>query len=129
MNTQLYAISFVLLACCLTALLLQKKRTREQQKIRTLREKVQAALDDTLPEKKPARFTASLSQATMTTRLQKTRLELQSGVRGGPPEKYTFFSSLVAKGMNAEEIAEILDISTTEASQLVRLCGLTGCRN
>ncbi|MCF6186102.1 MAG: hypothetical protein L3J49_01285 [Desulfobulbaceae bacterium] len=129
MNTQFYAISFVLLACCLTALLLQKKRTREQQKIRTLREKVQAALDDNFTTEKSALFATSLSQAAMTTRLQKTRIELQSGTRGGPPEKYTFFSSLVAKGMNAEEIAEILDISTTEASQLVRLCGLTGCRD
>ncbi len=129
MNTQLYAISFVFLACCLTALLLQKKRTREQRKIRTLREKVQAALDDNFTTEKPALFATSLSQAAMTTRLQKTRIELQSGTRGGPPEKYTFFSSLVAKGMNAEEIAEILDISTTEASQLVQLCGLTGCRN
>ncbi|HEB68247.1 MAG TPA: hypothetical protein ENI88_01360 [Desulfobulbus sp.] len=128
MNTSLYATAFVLVACCLTALLLQKKRTAEQQKIRTLREKVQAALEDVLQEEEPARFAASLSQATMTTRLQKTRLELQAGVRGGPPEKYTFFSSLVAKGMNAEEIAEILDISTTEASQLVRLCELSGCR-
>ncbi len=129
MNTPLYAIFIFFIAGCLTVLLFQKKRAEEQRKIRLLREKVQAALDDTPTNGKPAGFAASLSQATITTKLQKTRIELQSGARGGPPEKYTFFSSLVAKGMNAEEIAEILDISITEASQLVQLCGLTGCRN
>lgn len=129
MNTSLYAISIFLIAGCLTVRLLQKKRTEEQRKIRLLREKVQAALDDTPIHKNHGRFAASLSQAAITTKLQRTRIELQSGARSGPPEKYTFFSSLVAKGMNAEEIAEILDISTTEASQLVQLCGLTGCRN
>ncbi len=129
MNTSLYAISIFLVAGCLTVLLLQKKRTAEQRKIRLLRERVQAALGDSPTNEKPAPFAASLSQAAITTNLQKTRIKLQSGARGRPPEKYTFFSSLVAKGMNAEEIAEILDISTTEASQLVQLCGLTGCRD
>lgn len=123
-------ISFLLLAAAAVFFLLaQKKILREKQKMRQLREKVEAALEDDAPTANPAAFASSLSDATMTTRLQRTRIQLQSGGGVRAPEKYQFFSNLVARGMNAEEIAEALNISSAEASQLVKLCGLSSCRN
>ncbi len=130
MTTIPYIFCFLLAASGASFLFFSRKTQRNnQQKIIELQKKIQTALrDDTA--RKPARaFAAKLSDASMTTKLQQPRMQLQSGTAGSPPEKYKFFSNLVAKGMNAEEIAEVLGISPTEASQLVQLCGVSGCRN
>lgn len=129
MNTSLYILCIFLLASGIVGSLLRKKRTEERRKICQLVKKVEAALEDRPPSGQQPAFAASLSQAAITTKLQKSRIRLQSGAGSGPPEKYTFISNLVARGMNAEEISEILDISTTEASQLVHLCSLNGYHN
>jgi len=129
MNIIPYLLCFLLLVGGLCFFYLRKKKFNEQQRILKLQEKVQAALEDNSTPEPTTPFASKLSEAGITTKLQQTRMQLQSGSAGEPPEKYKFFSNLVAKGMKAEEIAEVLGISTTEASQLVQLCGLNGCRN
>ena len=129
MNMTSYLLFFLLLAGGLCLFYLQKKRQKEQQVIIRLQNKVQAALESNDAQKPATRFSSKLSDAGLTTKLQQPRMQLQSGKAGGAPEKYKFFSNLVAKGMKAEEIAEVLGISTTEASQLVQLCGINSCRN
>jgi len=128
MNIFLYTLCALLFSGTLFFLHSQRKRTFEQNKIRQLREKVQDALEDNPTAADSEPFEQSLARASITTNLQKTRLQLQSGTKGAPPEKYTFFSNLLAKGMKAEEIAEILQISKAEASQLVQLSMLSGCQ-
>ncbi|HHD63009.1 MAG TPA: hypothetical protein ENK96_01300 [Desulfobulbaceae bacterium] len=108
---------------------LYSKRREEQRKINRLSKKIQAVLADTTLERPTVPFAASLNQAAMTTRLQQPRLQLQSGVSGEAPEKYKFFSNMIARGMNPSEISEVLGISTVEATQLTRLCGLNDARN
>jgi len=129
MNTTPYLLFFLLLTGGAFLYDQRKRKAKEQQRILQLQKKVQAALEDESTPEPTTPFSSKLSEAGITTKLQQTRMQLQSGDAGEPPEKYKFFSNLVAKGMKAEEIAEVLDISTTEASQLVQLCGLNGCRN
>jgi hypothetical protein len=105
------------------------KRKEEHRKIIRLNKKIQTVLADTALEEPTVPFSESLNQAAMTTRLQQPRLQLQSGVSGEAPEKYKFFSNMVARGMNPSEISEVLGISAVEASQLTRLCGLKDARN
>jgi hypothetical protein len=114
-------------AGCLVAL--YTKRKKDQQKIRRLCAKIQTVLTDASPDEPTVSFAASLSQATMTTKLQQPRLQLQAGSTGEAPEKYKFFSNMVARGMNASEISEVLGISATEAAQLTRLCGVSDAGN
>jgi len=110
-------------------IVLYGKRKKEQRKIRDLCKRIQDVLADNSPEETAKPFAASLSQATITTRLQQPSLQLQSGVSGEAPEKYKFFSNMVARGMNAGEISEVLGISASEASQLTRLCELGDTQN
>ena len=103
----------------------RRRKLQEEQKIKELQKKVMAALEgDETEEVDTAGFATTLSDAALTTRLQQPRMQLQSGLRGDAPEKYRFFNNLIGKGMNAEEIAEVLDISPAEAAQLVRLHGV-----
>lgn len=70
-------------------------------------------------------FQKSLSEAELTTRLQRSRLASQHGRDlTSTPERYGYIRSLAAKGMSAGEIAAILSISSQEAEQLVKLSQL-----
>lgn len=67
-------------------------------------------------------FQNSLGEAELTTRLQQPRLNAEEkNSSGNTPEKYRYIRSLHEKGMDAQEIASILNISTQEAEQLVSL--------
>lgn len=67
-------------------------------------------------------FQNSLGEAELTTRLQQSRMNAEDGnSSGATPEKYRYIRSLHEKGMDAEEIASILGISSQEAGQLVAL--------
>lgn len=67
-------------------------------------------------------FQNSLGEAELTTRLQQSRMNAEDGNSSGTtPEKYRYIRSLHEKGMDAEEIASILGISSQEADQLVAL--------
>jgi hypothetical protein len=66
-------------------------------------------------------FGASLKAASLTTGLQRPRLDNLAKIDKQPPEKYRILGKLVSQGMAAEEIAVILGISRIEAIQLLSL--------
>ena len=109
---------------------LRRRQRREQEKIRTLCTKLESALSDTADIRPTAAFADSLKDAAIATGFQQPRLKLQAGKAGGVPEKYKFFSGLVARGMSTDEISEILGISQAEAGQLATLAFISrreGC--
>lgn len=68
-------------------------------------------------------FNSTMSEATVTTKLQTKRN--QDYQNANTPEKYQYIISLTQKGMKAEEIASILSISEHEARQLVSLAKIS----
>ncbi len=116
----------LLLALCTVSgltgfMMLRGRQRREQEKIRTLCTKLESALSDTADLKPTAAFADTLENAAISTGFQQPRLELQAGKVGGVPEKYKFFTGLVARGMSTDEISEVLGISPAEAGQLAAL--------
>ena len=70
-------------------------------------------------------FNRKLGEAEVTTRLQKSRLSIQTCPEPPEaPERYRYVHRLAGSGMAAEEIASVLSISSHEASQLVTLSRL-----
>ncbi len=99
----------------------RRRKKQQLQTIHTLCAKVESALNDhDIPGKEPA-FSDSLSQATITTKFQQPRMELQAGKSSGVPEKYRFFANMAARGMSTADISEVLGISMVEAGQLAVL--------
>jgi hypothetical protein len=67
-------------------------------------------------------FQSSLTDAALSTSIQKSRATFQSGDRNRTtPEKYCYIHSLAQKGLSSDEIAAVLTISPHEARQLVTL--------
>ena len=67
-------------------------------------------------------FDDNLRAAELTTRLQHPRLTMQQcGSSPATPERYHYIQSMVAKGMNAQEIASMLSMSLHETTQIVTL--------
>ena len=90
-----------------------------QHDLQTLRQKYSQSLE----------FNQNLSEAAVTTRLQRTRLALQTCPETlSAPERYRYVHRLAGNGMAAEEIASVLCISSHEARQLVTLAQLAGNR-
>ncbi len=106
------------IAGCIT---LQRREIVRQKKIQILCKKIESALKDGECIKQRPVFADSLEHVAMTTKFQQPRLELQTGKSSGIPEKYKFFSGLIARGMSTDEISEILGISLAEAGQLATL--------
>lgn len=120
----LVATVLVGLALCLTTLLLlarrrQAERRSHSERIGAMQRKIEAALGD--EETVTESFSASLRAASLTTSLQRPRLETLAKVDKQPPDKYRILSNLAAQGMEVEEIAAILGISRVEAGQLISL--------
>lgn len=120
----LVATVLVGLALCLTTLLLlarrrQVERRSHSERIGAMQRKIEAALGD--EETVTESFSASLRAASLTTSLQRPRLETLAKVDKQPPDKYRILSNLAAQGMEVEEIAAILGISRVEAGQLISL--------
>lgn len=113
-------------ALCLAALLLlcKRQRTKRQQetgRIVALQRKIDAVLNDDGFESAREAFSVSLKTASLTTGLQRPRLETMAKIDKQPPEKYRILGKLASQGMDAEEIAAILGISSVEAGQLLSL--------
>jgi DNA-directed RNA polymerase specialized sigma24 family protein len=111
---------------CLSALLLlckrqRTKRQRETDRIVALQRKIDAVLSDEGFESAREAFSVSLKTASLTTGLQRPRLETMAKINKQPPEKYRILGKLASQGMDAEEIAAILGISSVEAGQLLSL--------
>lgn len=114
----------LLLGCsCILFLVRRQRQVREQatRRIIALQRKIDAALDDRGFDAAREQFSASLKTASLTTGLQRPRLENLAKVDKQPPEKYRILGKLATQGLGAEEIASILDISTMEAMQLLSL--------
>ncbi len=69
-------------------------------------------------------FEKSLSNAGITTRLQESRLHFKEQGIPKTPEKYKIITSLIKKGMDIQEISEILSLPETEARQLIKLASM-----
>jgi DNA-directed RNA polymerase specialized sigma24 family protein len=111
---------------CLAAFLLlcKRQRTLRQQetgRIVALQRKIDAVLNDDGFESAREAFSVSLKTASLTTGLQRPRLETMAKIDKQPPEKYRILGKLASQGMDAEEIAAILGISSIEAGQLLSL--------
>jgi hypothetical protein len=121
--------SLVVVGFCLSALLLLAKRQRterqlETQRILALQRKIDLALRDEGLETAREAFSVSLKTASLTTDLQRPRLENMAKVDKQTPEKYRILGRLASQGMDAEEIATILGISQVEAGQLLSLSNM-----
>ncbi len=121
------ALSVVLavsLGCCCVLLYIKRQRQSralENSRIIALQRKIDAALHDEGFEAAREQFSASLKTASLTTGLQRPRLENLAKIDKQAPEKYRILGKLATQGLGAEEIASILDISTMEAMQLLSL--------
>jgi len=118
--------TFFVAALCLPLFLLLVKRQRtvrqqQAERIVALQRKIDDALRDEGFETARKAFSASLKAASLTTDLQRPRLENMAKVDKQPPEKYRILGKLASQGMDAEEIAAILGISRVEAGQLLSL--------
>ncbi len=117
----LFFALFVVASGSLTLLIIRNKKARARLKIKATCEKAMDALDDIPAPRQREDFSSSLSTASLTTRFQETKLKNQAGVNREIPEKYKISAKMAARGMSAEEISSVLDISSAEASQLVQL--------
>ncbi|WP_306547011.1 hypothetical protein [Desulfobulbus sp.] len=118
-----------MVAASLLAVLLIVKRQRAQtqaanERLLTLQQKIEAALNDQGFEAERAAFGAALKTASLTTDLQRPRLENLARIDKQAPEKYRILGKLASQGMNVEEIATVLGISRVEAGQLLSLSSM-----
>jgi hypothetical protein len=115
-------------ACLSTFLVFVKRqrteRSQETERIMVLQRKIDAALRDEGFDTVREAFSASLKTASLTTDLQRPRLENMAKMDKQPPEKYRILGKLASQGMGADEIAAILSISPIEASQLLSLSNM-----
>ncbi len=115
-------------ACLSTFLVFVKRqrteRSQETERIMVLQRKIDAALRDEGFDTVREAFSASLKTASLTTDLQRPRLENMAKIDKQPPEKYRILGKLASQGMGADEIAAILSISPIEASQLLSLSNM-----
>ncbi len=116
-------IAVFLSGCCVLLYIKRQRQARAQENSRiiALQRKIDAALHDEGFEAAREQFSASLKTASLTTGLQRPRLENLAKIDKQAPEKYRILGKLATQGLGAEEIASILDISTMEAMQLLSL--------
>lgn len=113
-----------LLGLLITALILWRRHTENQlfrQRMVQLRAKIETALNDEGFEAERVAFGKALQSASLTTELQRPRLENLAKVTKQAPDKYRILNNLAAQGLNVEEIATILGVSRIEADQLINL--------
>ncbi len=116
---------FIVVSGTILLLIPKKKKSWEKLKIKTIQEKIQTALDDLPIPQQTKTFASSLSSASCNIYLQKPKLKFQSKSNRDVPEKYKFFTKMAARGMDPDDIASVLDISSAESSQLIHLSQLT----
>lgn len=119
-------------ASCLLSVFIFYKRQRavksgQIQRIVALQQKIDAALRDDGFEATREAFSATLKTASLTTSLQRPRLENMAKIDKQPPEKYKILCKLASQGLDVEEIAAILGISRIEAGQLLSLSSMAKC--
>ncbi len=131
-----YLVVGSIIGCCfllglLTALLSYQKlvNRRLRSELQALKDRLRdrdERLSSLLREQEEKEeFTRSLAGASVTTRLQRPRLQIQGNNPPDPPVKYRYLANMVKNGMSAEDVAGILDISPAEADQLVTLAQMS----
>jgi len=98
------------------------------QRVRVLQQKIETALDDENFDDQRAVFGKALQSASLTTDLQRPRLETLAKIEKQPPEKYRILNQLAAQGLNVDEIAAVLGVSSVEANQLLNLSSVARMR-
>jgi DNA-directed RNA polymerase specialized sigma24 family protein len=123
---------FAALLCLLiTSLIHWRRRTETRlqvKRVTKLRQKIESALDDEDFDAQRAAFGKALQSASLTTELQRPRLENLAKIDKQAPEKYRILSKLASQGLNVEEIAAILGVSSVEANQLLNLSSVAQMR-
>ena len=75
-------------------------------------------------------FQKNLDEAAVITRLQAPRLAIQARPEAqAAPERYRYVHRLAENGLDAEQVASVLAISSHEARQLVSLARLAAGRD
>lgn len=98
-------------------------------RVATLQQKIESALnDDEGFEAQRIAFGKALQSASLTTKLQRPRLENLAKMNKQAPEKYRILSQLASQGLDVEEIAAILGVSSVEANQLLNLSNVAQMR-
>lgn len=113
-----------LLGLLVASLILWRRHTENQllrRRMVHLRSKIETALNDEAFETQRVAFGKALQSASLTTELQRPRLENLAKVAKQAPDKYRILNNLAAQGLNVEEIAAILGVSRIEANQLLNL--------
>lgn len=123
---------FVTLLCLLSTALVAWRRRAEKEllknRVRALQRKIERALDDDGFEAERVMFGQALQSASLTTELQRPRMETLAKMSKQPPEKYRILNKLASQGLNVEEIAAILGVSRIEAHQLINLSSVAQSR-
>ncbi len=102
---------------------LQKKLDEMQKEYFSLLHKYE---DLESSQKEFSTFSEALKDSELTTALQKPRLSAQQTTTQpqNTQDKYQYIQSLSGSGMAADEIANVLSISSHEAEQLIKLSNL-----
>jgi len=109
------------------SLMLMRRRDESRllrQRIAGLQQKIEAALEDAGFDAERQAFGQVLHNASLTTELQRPRLETLAKLSKQPPDKYRILANLASQGLNVEEIAAILGVSRAEANQLLNLSSM-----
>lgn len=121
----------VLLGLLVSSLIVWRQRVASRlllERVTTLQQKIESALNDDGFETQRVAFGKALQSASLTTELQRPRLENLSKMNKQAPEKYRILSQLASQGLNVEEIAAILGVSSVEANQLLNLSNVAQMR-
>lgn len=130
--TLLFVVSLLaaLSGLLIVSLMLLRRRDESRlmrQRLAQLQEKIEAALEDTGFEAERQAFGQVLHNASLTTELQRPRLETLAKLSKQTPDKYRILANLASQGLNVEEIASILGVSRAEAHQLLNLSSMAKC--
>lgn len=106
---------------------LKKLLANRESELRMLLEQLRAKEEKKEKEEEPSevsfRFSEGLEQASLKQRLK------GGDVPGKIPEKYRLVTSMAERGIDAEDISEILEISLAETQQLINLANVTSKKN
>ncbi|MDD2465896.1 MAG: hypothetical protein PHI97_18000 [Desulfobulbus sp.] len=123
---------FAALLCLLVTLLIVWRRRVESRllikRVTTLRQKIEEVLKDEGFDAQQSIFGKALQSASLTTELQRPRLDNLAKIDKQAPEKYRILNKLASQGLNVEEIAAILGVSSIEANQLLNLSNVAQMR-
>ena len=134
MNAIFSVASLTILPLALTCAVLLYEKSRRGLRLKlSLAERelsrTQARLRELRQEQREARrFENAFDAADASRRLKDAHAGRNMNIPAQPPERYRYASSLIACGVEAEQLAEGLSLSRQEAEQLVALASLADKR-